>query len=66
MSTNKSMTYLESWICAWAQLLSAIIKIITFARINPGFDIDILTHYMIKNIEKRKQVRKLKKQNSLT
>ena len=64
--SNKSMTDLESWICAWARLFSAIIVILTFAKVNPGFDIDLLTHYMVKNIEKRKQARKLAEQNSLT
>ena len=53
-STNRSMSKLEAWICAWARLFSGLIAVVTFTKIDPGFDIDITTYYVIKNSAKRK------------
>lgn len=49
------MTKFERWLCAWAGLGASIVRILTFANIDPSFDIATLEHYIAKNIKKRKE-----------
>jgi len=51
------MTKFERWLCAWAGLGASIVRIVTFAKVDPSFDIATLEHYIVKNIKKRKLAR---------
>ena len=51
------MTKFERWLCAWAGLGASIVRIVTFAKVDPCFDIATLEHYIVKNIKKRKALR---------
>lgn len=54
---TKPMRRFESWIVAWACFFSSSIKILTFSYVDPSFDIDLMSYYIVKNIKIRKAER---------
>jgi hypothetical protein len=51
---TKPMLTVETWIISWVGLLCNILRIISFCKIDPSWEVDLMQFYIIKNIQKRK------------